>query len=279
MRIRHWGTDRLTCVDRSTSISFSLVIVLTKHSVPHTKTPARRNRQAISPSQTIADNLERVRERIQAACESAGRSTGEVQLVAVTKYVDAQITAELVAAGCTSLGESRPQQLWDKAADPALSTAQWHMIGHLQRNKVQRTLPLVDLIHSVDSPRLLQAINAAATQLDRRARVLLEVNCSGESAKHGLTAEGLKELLPLLPNYPQVEVCGLMTMAAREGGISVAGHNFADLRKLRDQLASDCPPGTTLDELSMGMSHDFEVAIREGATLVRVGSLLFEGLR
>lgn len=227
----------------------------------------------------IADNLDHVRERIQRAAESAGRSASEVQLVAVTKYADVEVTAALVRAGCDTLGESRPQQLWDKAEATGLENVCWHLIGHLQRNKVQRTLPLVQLIHSVDSPRLLRAIDKAAEHQQRRARVLLEVNCSGEAAKHGLTGDGLKELLTQLPMNPHVEVCGLMTMAAYEGGLETAGRNFATLRELRDMVGSECPPGTTLRELSMGMSNDFEVAIREGATMVRIGSLLFEGLR
>lgn len=230
------------------------------------------------PHNLIAENFARVRQRIHQACESASRAAEDVQLVAVSKYVDAQITAALLAAGCTTLGESRPQQLWEKAVQPELAEASWHMIGHLQRNKVQRTLPLVDLIHSVDSKRLLQAINNTATEQNRRVRVLLEVNCSGDEAKHGLTPGGLKALLPLLPTFPQVEVCGLMTMAAREGGLAVAAQNFSALRKLRDEVTPDCPPGVKLSELSMGMSHDFEAAIREGATLVRIGSLLFEGV-
>jgi len=226
----------------------------------------------------IAENLARVRERIQSASESASREADEVQLVAVTKYVDSNVTAALLAAGCNRLGESRPQQLWNKAAEPELADVQWHLIGHLQRNKVPRTLPWVDLIHSVDSLRLLQAINKAADKLDRRFRVLLEVNCSGDQAKHGFTADGLKEIVSRLSTFPHIEVRGLMTMAAREGGSSAASRNFASLRELRDEVTSECPPETKLTELSMGMSHDFEVAIREGATLVRVGSLLFEGL-
>ncbi|NOZ41270.1 MAG: YggS family pyridoxal phosphate-dependent enzyme [Planctomycetes bacterium] len=233
----------------------------------------------ININQQLAENLARVRLRIQSAAEAARRDANDVQLVAVTKYVDASITASLLAAGCSVLGESRPQQLWDKAAQPELAKAQWHLIGHLQRNKVQRTLPLVDLIHSVDSERLLASINNAAIGQDRCARVLLEVNCSGDESKHGLSADGLKEIVPLLANFSSVEVCGLMTMAAREGGPTAAARNFATLRELRDQVALNCPPNVNLTELSMGMSHDFEVAIREGATLVRVGSLLFEGLR
>ena len=229
-------------------------------------------------AQQLTDNLARVRERIRQACEAAGRAAEGVQLVAVAKYVDATTTAALLAAGCQALGESRPQQLWDKAAQPELATAEWHMIGHLQRNKVPRTVAVAELIHSVDSPRLLKAINDAAAQQARTARVLLEINCSGEAAKHGLSADELKQLLPQLESYPRVQVCGLMTMAALAGGAATAARNFASLRDLRDHVAPECPPSVKLRELSMGMSQDLEVAIQEGATIVRIGSLLFEGL-
>ena len=226
----------------------------------------------------IADNLVRVRERMADAAVSASRRPEEVQLVGVTKYVGPAEAAALLTAGCPQLGESRPQQLWDKAVEPSLADARWHMIGHLQRNKVRRTLPAVDLIHSVDSLRLVKAIDGVAREIGKRTRVLLEVNCSGDTEKHGLTADGLKELLSQLATLSHVEVCGLMTMAAREGDNRVAAKNFAALRQLRDAIRGDCPPQVRLAELSMGMSHDFEIAIREGATIVRVGSLLFEGI-
>jgi len=230
-------------------------------------------------AQQILENLAQVRQRIELAADRAGRRAVDIGLVAVTKYVDATVTAALLSAGCVALGESRPQQLWEKAAQPELANASWHMIGHLQRNKVQRTLPLVDLIHSVDSQRLLKTINDAAQQRDRRVRVLLEINCSGETEKQGLTEEGLQAVLPLLPAFENVEVCGLMTMASRTGGEATAGRNFSALRELRDRVTPTCPPEVRLTELSMGMSHDFEVAIREGATLVRIGSLLFQGVK
>lgn len=233
----------------------------------------------MNAQQIITDNLSRIRDRIVAAAESVGRDPSEVQLVAVTKYVGIAETAALLAAGCTQLGESRPQQLWEKAADPQLASADWHLIGHLQRNKVRRTLPVTTLIHSVDSWRLLQAIDETARELSQTVRVLLEINCSGDAAKHGMSADELRATLSKLPELDHVIVCGLMTMAALEGGESVAATNFAALRELRDSVQkTDCPPGVDLRELSMGMSHDFEAAIREGATLVRVGSLLFEGL-
>jgi PLP dependent protein len=233
----------------------------------------------IDPARVFAENLARVRSRIADAAVSAGRSPEDVKLVAVSKYIGIAETAALLNAGCKILGESRPQQLWEKAAAPQLDSAHWHLIGHLQRNKVRRTLPLVELIHSVDSLRLLESINQCSSEIGKPARVLLEVNCSGDTAKHGLSRDGLKKLLPQLADLDHVKIKGLMTMAALEGNESVAARNFAELRSLRDEVRAECPVNVELDELSMGMSHDFEVAIREGATLVRVGSLLFEGLK
>jgi pyridoxal phosphate enzyme (YggS family) len=230
---------------------------------------------------SIADNLRRVQERIAAAAESAGRDASEITLVGVTKYVSVQEAAELAAAGCLHLGESRPQELWSKAGELAsasgriLPDIRWHLIGHLQRNKLRRTLPLVTLIHSVDSQRLLAAIDAEWQSLTAEANapappvcVLLEVNTSSEAAKHGLAPQELEPVLAAAREFPRVEICGLMTMAALEGGLAVAARNFASLRELADRYQ--------LKERSMGMSGDFEVAIREGATLVRVGSALWE---
>jgi hypothetical protein len=218
---------------------------------------------------SIADNLRSVRERIARAAEAAGRTADEIMLVAVTKYVGPREVAELVRAGCADLGESRPQELWSKASEVAAAAAspmRWHLVGHLQRNKVRRTLPLVSMIHSVDSERLLAAIDAESAS-PSPARVLLEVNTSGEAAKHGLAPDAVEPLLASATRFPRVAICGLMTIAALEGGHAVAARNFATLRELRDRLQ--------LKELSMGMSGDFEVAIREGATIVRIGSALW----
>jgi pyridoxal phosphate enzyme (YggS family) len=234
---------------------------------------------------TIADNFYRVRERIDRAVESAGRAADEITLVGVTKYVGLREVAELIAAGCRELGESRPQELWAKAdglpgvGPSPLPAVHWHLVGHLQRNKVRRTLPLVSLIHSVDSERLLAAIDEARAEAGDNVppvNVLLEVNTSGESAKHGLALDAVEPLLAAGARYPHVAIRGLMTMAALEGGPAVAGPNFAALRDLRNRLKSKAPSGVQLDELSMGMSGDFEVAIREGATIVRIGSLLWQ---
>jgi PLP dependent protein len=236
---------------------------------------------------SIADNLRRVRERIAAAAEFCGRRAEEITLIGVTKYVGAQEAAELIAAGCTDLGESRPQELWDKAGELASASGnsrpRWHLVGHLQRNKIRRTLPLVTMIHSVDSQRLLTAIETEARELTKAgdnipppAQLLLEVNTSGESAKDGLSPDEVEPLLAAASRYPHIAICGLMTMAALEGGNAVAARNFAALRELRDRLQLLAPDNVHLNELSMGMSDDFETAIREGATIVRIGSALWE---
>ena len=234
----------------------------------------------MSVADTIRANLDRTRERIALAAERAGRDPETIKLVGVTKYVDAATTAALVDAGCNALGESRPQQLWAKAEAAGLAgrPIEWHMIGHLQRNKTARTVALRPLIHGIDNFRTLGAVNKAAETGDFVAEVLLEVNCSGDETKHGVAPDQLPHDIEDLNYFLNIRVRGLMTMAARGGGERVARENFALLRELRDKCQPLAPAGTTLDELSMGMSGDFEQAIAEGATIVRIGSALWEGV-
>jgi pyridoxal phosphate enzyme (YggS family) len=230
----------------------------------------------------IADNVAAVRQRIAEAASRAGRSADSVTLVAVTKYVSAEIAQLLVEAGCRDLGESRPQELWSKAEilrPGNFGDVRWHLIGHLQRNKVRRTLSMVRLIHTVDSERLLTAIDEEARAIGtRRAEVLIEVNISGDASKTGLAASEVEPLLAAAGTMSGVSVRGLMGMASLTGGPATAQHNFAALRSLRDRLQRNLPENVSLDELSMGMSDDFEVAIAEGATIVRIGSALVEGV-
>ena len=224
--------------------------------------------------QTLADNLARVESRLAAACERAGRSRHEVTLVGVTKSVSASVASELFALGIRDLGEGRPQELWHKAT--ILPDARWHLVGHLQRNKIERTLPLVHRLHSVDSLRLLDALEAAPG--DKPIDVFLEVNCSGESNKQGFAPEEAAGLGERLRSLSRVRVCGLMTMAAVADDPEAARPAFARLRTLRDRMRDELGGLHPLDELSMGMSGDFEVAIEEGATCVRLGTVLFTGL-
>jgi len=221
--------------------------------------------------QTLSERVETVERRVAEACRRAGRDRAEVTVVAVTKYVGADVAAVVYELGLTDLAESRPQELWRKAAALPASV-RWHLVGHLQRNKVEQTLPLVQLVHSADSARLIDAIEGAAAKRGRSADVLIEVNLSGETAKTGLEPDRLATLRDALDRSPNVRARGLMTMAAA-GSAESARPTFASLRALRDRLAW---PG--LQELSMGMTGDFEVAIEEGATLVRLGSCYFEGL-
>jgi pyridoxal phosphate enzyme (YggS family) len=219
-----------------------------------------------------------VEERIAAACRRAGRRRDEVTLVAVTKTVSIEVGGLLLETfGPLDLGESRPQELWRKAA-AVPTTVRWHLIGHLQRNKIERTLPLIHLLHSGDSLRLLKAVDEEAAHRQQPAAVLLEVNASRERNKHGFTPEELPGLVPQLAALGHVVVKGLMTMAAQEDDPEQCRPTFVLLRSLRDRLRGDLGPPHRLDELSMGMSSDFEVAIQEGATMVRIGSALFDGL-
>jgi PLP dependent protein len=248
-------------------------------------------------SARIGKNLSVVLQRIAASAQSSGRRGEDIKLVAVTKYVGKAEIEALVAAGCTDLGESRPQQLWQRAEEFADLPIRWHLIGHLQRNKVRRTLPLASMIHSADSLRIIKAIDETAADLSRhgdcpdfcvnkngtvpfprrRVPILLEVNTSGEPAKGGFQAHVVEPLLSELAQFEHVDIRGLMCMASLEGGLEAARRDFAALRKLRDRMLAHCPPEIVLHELSMGMSGDYETAIEEGATIVRIGSALFEG--
>lgn len=226
------------------------------------------------PRSVLADRIASVRSRIADACRRAGRDPAGVTLVGITKTVSPVVAAVAAALGLRDLGESRPQELWRKA--DAVTGVNWHLIGHLQRNKLDRTAPLVSLVHSVDSERLLDAFDAFGRKRGVPVPLLLEVNCSGEAAKGGLAPDALPALADKLPRLAGVAVRGLMTMAAYSDDPQQARPTFVLLRGLRDRMRP--ATGLPLADLSMGMSGDFEVAVEEGATLVRVGTTLFEGL-
>jgi pyridoxal phosphate enzyme (YggS family) len=225
----------------------------------------------------LRNRLEMLEERIGKACRRSGRQRCEVTLVAVTKTVQPELAARLASLGVRDMGESRPQELWRKAAELP-STIRWHMIGHLQRNKIERTLPLVHWIHAVDSLRLLDALEQEAGKQNRRVPVLLEINASREAAKQGWRPEDVLALADRVRDLRNVEVRGLMTMAAYDDNQENCRPTFRETRQVLDQLRAALGPGYALDQLSMGMSNDFEIAIEEGATLIRPGSILFEGI-
>lgn len=238
----------------------------------------------------IEANYHGVLRRIDAACRRAGRDPSSLTLVAVTKYAQldwVRCLVELCLAelGVVELGESRPQQLVQRAQELGASVhkhlaIRWHLIGNLQRNKVRSVLPHLTLLHSVDSLRLLESIDRIAQELDLRPRVLVEVNLSGEEAKHGFAADELSSAWDQVVKLDRVQVEGLMTMAAYSPDPENARPAFVGLRGLRDELRERCDEKTRLKfrHLSMGMTGDFEVAIEEGATIVRIGSALWDGL-
>ena len=228
-------------------------------------------------AQRVAKNWQMVCDEVSEATRKAGRHPGDVRIVGVTKYVDAQTTASLVGAGCLDLGENRPQVLWDKTESGELpGSVQWHFIGHLQRNKVRRTLKYRPLIHSIDSPRLLQAIADESLHQSIATDVLLEINISEDEAKTGMSKKQIESILD--NGVPQgVNIGGLMAMAGWGTDQRAAQEQFAAVRAYREKLRQQS--GLPLRELSMGMSGDFVAAIKEGATMVRIGSRLFEGVR
>jgi len=230
----------------------------------------------VSEEPTLAANLKNARQKIEAACNRCSRSPDSVRLVVVTKYARLEWVRELLSLGVSDLGESRPQQLVERASLIA-EPVRWHFIGHLQRNKVRRVLPLATLIHSVDSFRLLDAIDRIAAERNIPQHVLLEVNIAGEQRKHGFSPDELAAGWETVLGCSHLRVDGLMTMAPFNDDPESVRPVFAGLRALRDQLADRSPSSISLPELSMGMSRDFEIAVEEGATIVRIGSDLFRG--
>ncbi len=221
---------------------------------------------------TIAARLEIIRDRISAVARKAGRDPAEVGLVAVSKTHPAEAVREAMEAGQRAFGENRVQEFLAKV--PLLpDAAQWHFIGHLQKNKIRKVLPLAGLIHGVDSSELALAIDRIAGEVGLFPRVLLEVNVAGEGSKFGFTPDDLRAAIDPLLSLPRVQVEGLMTIPPPARDPEAIRPYFARLRQLRDDLVRET--ATPLPVLSMGMSGDFEVAIEEGATLVRVGTAIF----
>ncbi len=226
----------------------------------------------------VSENVTAIRQQMAEASRRSGRLPDDVTLIAVTKYVAAEQVRPLLMADCHDLGESRPQQLWDKAELLSGEPVRWHLIGHLQRNKVRRTLPLIHMLHSGDSHRLLQAVQRELQRTERTLPVLLEVNISGDAEKHGFAPDEVRSALPALLQLDRLRLCGLMAMSARASDRDTARRDFSRLRELRDRLQVEAGNAADLSDLSMGMSRDFITAIEEGATMVRVGSALFEGV-
>jgi pyridoxal phosphate enzyme (YggS family) len=242
----------------------------------------------------LAERLDEVRERIAAACARAKRDANEVTLIAVTKTAAPEQIREILSLGVADLGESRVQLLTQRAAQldefvkrrqvhgeegqPTMpEKIRWHMIGHLQRNKIKPLLPFVHMIHSIDSLRLAEEIDGQSAKLGRRIPVMLQINASEEPQKHGVAVGAAVHLAEQIDSMPNLQLVGLMTMAAFDADEKTIRVSFSRTREIFEEMRWHKIGGTNLRHLSMGMSHDFEHAIAEGATMVRIGTELFGG--
>ena len=222
----------------------------------------------------IKENLEEVRKNIEAACKRAGRSADEVTLISVSKTKPVSALMEAYDAGARVFGENKVQEINDKYPQMP-SDVHWHMIGHLQRNKVKYIVDKVDLIHSVDSLRLAQTISEEAVKKDCDVDILIEVNVAEEESKFGITVDNTVSLIKDIAFLPRIHVQGLMTIAPY---VEVPEENrtiFSALKKLSVDIAKQNIDNVYMGILSMGMTGDYEVAIEEGATMVRVGTGIF----
>ncbi len=242
----------------------------------------------------LSENLKRVRDRIETACAAAKREPSSVRLVAATKYVDVDVVRQALDLGILDLGESRAQQLNQRAGmihelyerrsglagrrDCGVVRPRWHMVGHLQRNKVKLVVPWVELIHSVDSLRLAEDLHKQAERLGRVVDILLQVNTSAERTKFGVAVGAVTHLIEHIDMWSGIRFCGLMTMGPLGAAAGETRLCFERLRDILEDLRAERKVGPHFKELSMGMSGDYPLAIECGATMVRVGSALFEGL-
>ncbi len=238
---------------------------------------------AIAPKK-LQENLQRIRENIAAACAKARRDPSAVTLVAVTKTADLDDIKNLIELGVGELGEGRVQQLterqgqlqeWLSRRRKETSAVRWHMIGHLQRNKVKQVLQSAQVIHSIDSLRLAEEIDARAAALNVVPDVMLEVNCSQEEQKFGVAVGASMHLAEQMATLKNLRVVGLMAMAPLSEDPEAARPTFVRMRELFEDMLAERIGGKTFRHLSMGMSQDYGVAIEEGATMIRVGRALF----
>lgn len=221
---------------------------------------------------SIAENLASIEKNMNSACQRAGRKRDCVKLVAVSKTKPNQLIAEAIEAGQLEFGENKVQELIAKNPEFP-DQVQWHLIGHLQKNKIRKALPCCDLLHTLDSRALADQVDRISGELERKTRALIQVNISNDPAKFGFSAEEVEAAMDHLLSKDHLEIEGLMTIPEFDPEPENTRRHFAGLTQLRDQLAEQFQ--VSLPHLSMGMSHDFHVAIEEGATLVRVGSSIF----
>lgn len=222
---------------------------------------------------TIKENFDIVSEKVAAAAVRSGRKPEDVKLIVVTKTYGPEVVQESVEAGAVAVGENRVQELMDKH-ELLGEIAEWHLIGHLQTNKVKYAVKLVNWIHSVDKFSLAEEISKRAEALGKKINVLIEVNVGEEDSKFGLTCKDAPAFVKEISELPGIAVKGLMTVAPYEPDQEMVRPVFKKLRQLRDEIEAMNIPNISMEHLSMGMSGDYEVAIEEGATMVRVGSAI-----
>jgi pyridoxal phosphate enzyme (YggS family) len=223
---------------------------------------------------TIKENLERVRERIASAAARAGRQASDITIVAVTKTHGPEIVTAAIEAGILDIGENRVQEFLEKAPAVRLP-CRWHLVGHLQTNKVAKIMGRFALIQSVDSFRLAEQLSRTGAKADVTTDILLEVNTSGEESKFGLPLDGAMTMCGLISALPSLRIRGLMTVGPLVSDSVIVGAAFAKLRILKHEIEAARIENVSMEHLSMGMSDDFEVAIIEGSTMVRLGRVLF----
>jgi pyridoxal phosphate enzyme (YggS family) len=224
--------------------------------------------------QTVRNNIHEIRKRIMAAADRSGRQASEIRLMAVTKTIDDRRILEAIATGIEIIGENYVQEAKQKIERMG-RTAEWHLIGHLQTNKAKYAAGLFDMIHSLDRLDTAEELNRRCMQNGRIMKVLIEVNVSGETTKRGIAPDAVLPLIAEIAALKNLSVQGLMTMAPWFDDPEEARPYFASLRRTRDLMRKEDIPGVRMEELSMGMSEDFETAIEEGATIVRIGRAIF----
>jgi pyridoxal phosphate enzyme (YggS family) len=226
--------------------------------------------------QTLSDRLADVRKRIEAAALRSTRSADQITLVAISKTHPPETLKAGLEAGITDLGENRVQEAEEKIVELGRKAARWHLVGHLQTNKARRAVTLFDVIHSLDSPELAQRLDRMCIEEEKATlSVLIQIDLGGEESKTGIDPRKLPELLAALGDCKRLRLIGLMTLPPYFENPDCARPYFKTLRELRDELQQQGHFGERSGELSMGMSHDFEIAIEEGATMVRVGTAIF----
>lgn len=223
---------------------------------------------------SIAENLLYIKERIDKACSKSGRSTDDVKLIAVTKTIGVERIKEAISCGIKRFGENKVQEIVDKY--PQIdSNVEWHMIGHLQTNKVKYITDKVSMIHSVDSIKLAEEINKRFKNSGRIIDILVEINIGMEESKHGIDPNYVLEFIREVSNYDSIKVCGLMTVAPAVDDTDKARPYFRRMKEIFDYVKSNSIYNVDMKYLSMGMTGDYEVAIEEGANIVRIGSGIF----